>query len=128
MLFNGKMDDIRLYDYPLSPQEISDIYELATGTEDDSRSEIPDNTVLHQNYPNPFNPSTNIPFTLKESGLVSLKIYNLLGQEVDAIIQQKMNAGSYSIRYDASFLSSGVYIYRLKTMNVIQTQKMILIK
>lgn len=126
--FNGKMDDIRLYDYPLSPQEISDIYELATGTEDDSRSEIPDNTVLHQNYPNPFNPSTNIPFTLKESGLVSLKIYNLLGQEVDAIIQQKMNAGSYSIRYDASFLSSGVYIYRLKTMNVIQTQKMILIK
>lgn len=126
--FNGKLDEIRLYDYPLSLQEISDVYELATGTEDDSRNEIPETTFLHQNYPNPFNPNTNISFTLKESGLVSLKVYNLLGQEVDTVILQKMNAGSHSIRYDASSLSSGIYIYRLKTMNVIQTQKMILIK
>jgi hypothetical protein len=126
--FNGKLDELLLYDYPLSLQEISDIYELATGTEIDSRFEIPDNTVLQQNYPNPFNPSTNIPFTLKESGAVSLKIYNLLGQEVDTVIQQKMSAGSYSVWYDASFLSSGVYFYTLKTANGILTQKMILIK
>ncbi|MEX2605439.1 MAG: LamG-like jellyroll fold domain-containing protein [Gracilimonas sp.] len=126
--FNGKIDEIRLYDYPLSLQEISDFYELGTDIEKDSKGELPNNSVLYQNYPNPFNPSTNITFTLRESGLVSLKVYNMLGQEVDNIIQQKMNTGVYTIRYDASSLSSGMYVYRLKTANVIQTQKMILIK
>lgn len=126
--FNGKIDDIRLFDYALSLENITELYEMTTSTED-TRSEIPSSTVLHQNYPNPFNPSTNISFSLKETGLVSLSVFNMLGQEVDTILpQQKMSAGSYSFQYDASALSSGVYIYRLKTMNGVQTQKMILIK
>lgn len=126
--FNGKIDDIRLYDYPLSLEEIESFFELGTSIEENSKGDLPEETVLHQNYPNPFNPSTNISFTLKEAGLVSLKIYNMLGQEVDNIIQQKLNSGAYTIRYDASSLSSGMYMYRLKTRSTVQTQKMILIK
>lgn len=126
--FNGKIDDLRLYDYPLSLQEIIDFYEIGTEIEEGLKNELPENTVLYQNYPNPFNPSTNISFTLKETGLVSLKIYNMLGQELDTVVQQKMRSGFYSIQYDASSLPSGMYIYRLKTKNMTQTQKMILIK
>jgi len=126
--FNGKIDDIRLYDYPISLNEIEELFEMATNIEE-SRNELPKSTTLHQNYPNPFNPSTNISFSLKQTGIVSLTVFNMLGQEVDNILQQqKMSAGSYSFQYDASALSSGVYIYRLKTMNFDQTQKMILIK
>lgn len=125
--FNGKIDDVRLYDYPLSLEEISGFFEFGTDIED-SKSEIPENTVLHQNYPNPFNPSTTITFTLKETGMVSLKVYNMLGQEVDNIINKHMSSGSYTVRYDASSLSSGMYIYQLKTVNSTYTQKMILVK
>jgi|AntRauTorckE6833_2_1112554.scaffolds.fasta_scaffold04420_2 hypothetical protein len=125
--FNGKIDDVRLYDYPLSLQEIAAFYELGT-TIEEGNGERPEQTLLHQNYPNPFNPSTTISFTLKEAGNVSLKIYNMLGQQVDEVIQQKLSSGAYTIRYDASSLSSGMYIYRLITMGTTQTQKMILIK
>jgi hypothetical protein len=126
--FNGKIDDVRLYDYPLSLEEIAGFYELGTSINEDDHINLPNQTTLHQNYPNPFNPSTNISFTLKEAGSVSLKIYNMLGQEVDEIIQQKMNSGFYTIPFDASSLSSGMYMYRLKTNNYTQTKKMILIK
>ncbi len=84
--------------------------------------------ALNQNYPNPFNPSTNISFTLPEAGIVSLKVYNVLGQEVATLANQRFGSGSHSLSFDASRLSSGVYIYRLQAGNKVQTKKMLLVK
>lgn len=83
---------------------------------------------LHQNYPNPFNPSTNINFSLPEAGFVSLKVYNILGQLVETLVDQRMVGGAHSISFDASRSSSGVYIYRLQAGNKVHTKKMLLIK
>mgnify|MGYP003337418496 CR=1 FL=1 len=90
--------------------------------------DIPSVFELKNNYPNPFNPSTNINFNLPESGLVTLKVYNLLGQEIAELVNGRMVSGSHSINFDASGLSSGVYIYRLQAGNQVQTKKMMLIK
>lgn len=68
---------------------------------------------LHQNHPNPFNPATNIIFELAEPRLTSLKIYNVLGQEVATLLNEEKAAGQHTVRFDASRLASGVYIYRL---------------
>ncbi|MFV1883659.1 MAG: T9SS type A sorting domain-containing protein [Balneola sp.] len=85
---------------------------------------------LDQNYPNPFNPSTNISFALPSTQKVTLKVYNMLGQEVATLVNnQTLQAGSQSVSFDASALSSGVYIYRLTgANNVVLTKKMTLIK
>jgi len=83
---------------------------------------------LSQNYPNPFNPTTNIKFSIEQSGLVSLKVYNILGQEVATLLNKELNAGSYEYNFDASKLTSGVYIYTIHSGNFMQTKKMILLK
>lgn len=90
--------------------------------------EIPNRTELGQNYPNPFNPSTTIPFSLKQATNVELTIYNMLGQKVSTLVNQKYSAGSHFATWNASSLASGMYIYRLKAGNVIQTKKLMLIK
>lgn len=78
------------------------------------RVEIPENFVLDQNYPNPFNPSTTIEFSLPEDAIVTLKVYNMLGQEVATLInREELSYGHEYVSFDASSLSSGVYIYRL---------------
>jgi hypothetical protein len=83
---------------------------------------------LSQNYPNPFNPSTTINFSIQKSGMVALKIYNILGQEVTSIVNLDLKAGSYSYTFDASKLSSGVYFYSLSAGNFSQVKKMMLLK
>lgn len=76
--------------------------------------EIPETFVLNQNYPNPFNPSTTIEFSLPEDAIVTLKVYNMLGQEVATLInREELSYGPEYVSFDASTLSSGVYIYRL---------------
>ncbi len=97
-------------------------------TVENEEMSLPNTFDLGQNYPNPFNPSTNINFELPESGSVSLKVYNVLGQEVASLVNQRMASGAHTIRFDASRLSSGVYIYRLVSGNQVQTKKMMLIK
>lgn len=99
--------------------------QFAVGTEEE---ENPDAFRLAQNYPNPFNPSTNISFNLPSSGEVSLKVYNLLGQEVASLVDGRLNSGSHTFTFDASQLASGMYIYRLQAGNHLQTKKMMLIK
>lgn len=89
---------------------------------------IPENFVLHQNYPNPFNPATKIKFDLPKAGLVSLKIFNLLGQQIAEIVNQNLNTDVYEYSFDGTGLPSGVYFYRLETGGVIETKSMVLIK
>jgi plastocyanin len=83
---------------------------------------------LAQNYPNPFNPSTNIKFTLPQSSDMTLKVYNTLGQETASLISGFMEAGSYTINFDASSLNSGIYFYRLNAGQFSEVRKMTLIK
>lgn len=84
--------------------------------------------TLYQNYPNPFNPETNIKFDIIKSDFVSLKVYDMQGREVAALVNEKMNAGSYGVKFNAANLSSGVYYYSLKTAGNTITNKMLLVK
>jgi photosystem II stability/assembly factor-like uncharacterized protein len=87
-----------------------------------------DNYTLMQNYPNPFNPSTRITFSIPTSGFVSLKVFDVLGNETAIIVDQDLTAGSYDFEFNASGLTSGVYYYTLKTGSFSQTKKMLLLK
>lgn len=89
---------------------------------------IPVQFSLSQNYPNPFNPNTTISFTLPKSEFVTLKVYNLLGEEVSTLVNGFMESGSYNQIFDASNLTSGTYFYQLKTDSYSDIKKMILIK
>ncbi|MGA2625245.1 MAG: T9SS type A sorting domain-containing protein [Bacteroidota bacterium] len=83
---------------------------------------------LSQNYPNPFNPSTKISFTVAKSDFISLKVYNLLGQEVGTLVNQQMMPGTYEATFDASHLPSGLYLYRLSAGGLQQVRKMTFMK
>jgi hypothetical protein len=76
-------------------------------------AETPAELRLGQNYPNPFNPTTNIEFALQNSGLVSLKVFDVLGREVATVVHENMQRGSYTVQFDGRDLSSGIYVYRL---------------
>jgi hypothetical protein len=89
---------------------------------------IPAKFILNQNYPNPFNPTTNIKYSITKSGLVTLKIYNVLGQEVATLVNQDQRPGNYVVDFNASNLASGVYMYRLESGNYSLTKKMVLLK
>jgi len=91
-------------------------------------SDIPSEYSLSQNYPNPFNPSTTISFSVPQSGQVSLTIYDLLGRRVATLVNEELNAGNYKVKFDASQLSSGVYVYRLTAKKFVSSKKMILMK
>jgi hypothetical protein len=97
----------------------------------DNVKEIPGNPQtysLEQNFPNPFNPSTTIRFSVPEQGLVTLKVFNLLGEEVTTLINSELANGSYEVDFQATNFSSGIYFYTLKAGNFITTKKMILLK
>ncbi len=83
---------------------------------------------LEQNYPNPFNPTTKIEFTLPADGITKLVVYNILGQQVKVLLNEYMQAGSYSTPFNGSNLSSGIYFYKLQSNNQMQIKKMLLIK
>lgn len=91
-------------------------------------TELPFDYSLGQNYPNPFNPETKINFQIPEKGNVTMKVYNQLGQEVAVLLNKVMNAGTYSVDFNGSKLSSGIYFYKLTTNGFSQTKKMMLIK
>jgi len=88
-------------------------------------------STLAQNYPNPFNPSTSIQYSLGKAGMVSLRLFNLLGVEVATLVSGRQEAGSYDIRLDAGEgaprLTSGVYFYRLEAGTTVLTRKMVLL-
>ncbi len=89
---------------------------------------LPADYSLSQNYPNPFNPSTTIQFAIPKAGMVSLKIYNIRGEEVATLVNKEMKAGIQIIKFDAENLSSGLYLYKIKAGNFTDVKKMILLK
>ena len=101
---------------PTSPLGVSD------------ETSVPKTFALHQNYPNPFNPKSTIKYEIAKNGFVSLKVYDIIGNEVATIVNQNQNAGIYEIYFDASDLNSGIYFYKLTTNNFSEIKKMILVK
>ncbi|KUG25451.1 hypothetical protein ASZ90_004727 [hydrocarbon metagenome] len=98
---------------------------IITSVDDNS---VPVEYNLSQNYPNPFNPSTTLSFSIPKQTYVSLKVYDVLGKEVTELVNEEKSAGNYKIDFDASNLSSGIYIYTLKSNEFIKARKMMLIK
>ncbi|KAA0242208.1 MAG: T9SS C-terminal target domain-containing protein [Ignavibacteriae bacterium] len=94
----------------------------------DELSDYPSGFHLNQNYPNPFNPSTTISFLVPNEEFVSLKVYNSLGEEVAELVNETKPAGNYSVTFDASELTSGIYFYKLSAGDFTQTKKMIYLK
>ena len=88
----------------------------------------PEGFELSQNYPNPFNPSTMISFNLPQKAFVTIKVYDVLGNEVATLVNEEKSAGSYEVEFNANGLASGMYLYTLQTESYIETKKMILMK
>jgi hypothetical protein len=91
-------------------------------------SKLPASYQLGQNYPNPFNPSTIITYSIPKESIVNLKIYNILGQEVKTLVNDSRMPGKYTVNFNASNLSSGVYFYSLRAGNYYLVKKMMLLK
>lgn len=83
---------------------------------------------LYQNYPNPFNPTTKIKYSIPHAGLVSIKVFDLLGSEIATLVNEEKQTGNYEIEFNASNLASGVYIYKMQVGNFFNAKKFILMK
>ncbi|MFU8860080.1 MAG: T9SS type A sorting domain-containing protein [Cyclonatronaceae bacterium] len=103
-------------------------HRIVTATGITHQPDIPQDYRLYQNYPNPFNPETTVRFELPESADVTLDVYTITGQHVATLVDEFRTAGHHHVTFDGSRLSSGVYMYRLKTDQVIMTRKMTLVK
>lgn len=120
--------ELSIYNYSLTANEIKTLggYGHVVGVKE--INEIPKEFSLSQNYPNPLNPSTTINYSLPKSENISLIVYDMLGREVQIIDSGFKGAGYYSIIFDASKLSSGIYFYRIKAGNYTETKKMLILK
>ena len=102
-------------------------FDAATDVEFDY-TYIPDHYEVYQNYPNPFNPTTTIIWQMSKAGLVTLKIFDVLGSEVTTLVNEELPTGKHEAAFNASRLSSGVYFYRLRAGEYTAVKKMLLIK
>ncbi len=133
--FTGPVDAILIENkiYVIETGNGSNIWEVSLPSKATSAGETNKNSLqfsLEQNYPNPFNPSTRIKYSIPKPGLVSLKVYNVLGKEIATLINEEKQAGDYSIQFTTNNkqLASGVYFYRLQAGSFIGTKKFILLK
>jgi hypothetical protein len=141
---DGYTDDIVYYDvkaqlyYNGNYTYPDDLYEAAFGEialiiiQNDKKSlkvvkEIPEDYSVN-NYPNPFNPTTTISYQLPQDGFVTLKVYDIVGKEVASLVNENKNVGYYNVTFDASKLTSGIYIYMIRANNYVQSKKMLLVK
>jgi hypothetical protein len=111
---------------PFSIPGLKTEIEAVTNIEDEFTA--PENFYLSQNYPNPFNPATNIEFRIVEGGFVSLKIYDVLGNEIATLVNEEKPAGIYKVNWNADKFSSGVYFYKVSVGDIVETKKMMLVK
>jgi hypothetical protein len=125
--FWGRIDDLRI------SNNVADILDNTTSIELSDNYSQPSKFLLNQNFPNPFNPATVIEYSLpkevkSEKSEVSLIVYDILGREVITLVNEHQRPGDYTINFDASSLSSGVYFYKLSTGHFSDSKKMILLK
>jgi hypothetical protein len=99
-----------------------------TATEVTSNTDVPGEFSLLQNYPNPFNPTTTIEFMTPSAGFVSLKVYDLLGNEISTLVGEQMSPGIHRVVFEGKGLSSGVYVSRLQMNNRTESKRLVLIK
>ncbi|MCP4632100.1 MAG: T9SS type A sorting domain-containing protein, partial [candidate division Zixibacteria bacterium] len=124
-----EIENSRLYFEVSTPVgAIIDTFSIERVSVNDGNTQIPDVEVLYSSYPNPFNATAIISFDLAQTGGVNLSVYNLLGQKVEALLDDRVEAGNYNITWDASTYSSGVYFYRLTTGDKTFTKRMTLLK
>ncbi len=124
--FNDKTATGGKYSYRLKQIDNDGQFEYSNIIEVDIN--LPLEFSLNQNYPNPFNPSTKISFQIAETAFTSLKVFDVLGNEIESIVNKEMQAGSYEVNFDAGNLSNGVYFYKLQAGSFVQTKKMLLLK
>jgi hypothetical protein len=125
---NGIIDDIRIYNVALTQDQIDSLFYEGTTDIEDINLTIPEVFELYQNYPNPFNPTTNIEYSIPEASFVQLKAYDILGNEVATLVNEKQSAGTYRADFNGEGLSSGLYIAQLTAANYTQTIKMVLLR
>ena len=135
---NGNCNSPRDYSFTDNPSIGSKYYYRLKQIDSDGQTEysnvisvdlnIPNQYALYQNYPNPFNPTTSITYNLPADGLVSLKVYDILGSEVMTLVNENQKTGVYTIPFNASDLASGIYICKITTNNFMSSIKMILMK
>ena len=113
---------------PIVVRMISGIDTTPFVSVDEERAVLLYTNTLSNVYPNPFNPKTVIEYSLSKSDEVSLIVYNLQGEEVTRLVNGGQNAGSHKVTWDASGMASGVYLYRLRAGEFVQTRKMVLLK
>ena len=101
---------------------------MVVSVKDFSPENIPEEFKLSQNFPNPFNPTTKILYSVRKSSKVTIKVLDVLGQEIETLVNEEKPAGSYEITWNAANLPSGTYFYQMRTGNFVQTKKMILLK
>ena len=131
--FKGVLDDIRIYDYALSVEEIEDLYDIETSIRNENSSLTPSSTKLYQNYPNPFNGQTKIIYDIKEASEVNIAIYDFLGRKVTTLIEEYKNPGKYSVIWDSMSdgkyrMASGIYFIRFKANQYTSSKKIILLQ
>jgi hypothetical protein len=115
--------------YPIGFKFLDSVMnKAATNVDDGKISGTPTEFILYQNYPNPFNPSTVISYQLAVGSRVTLKVYDILGNEVATLVNEEKPAGSYEVKWSAESLSSGVYFYQLIAGSYLETKKMILLR
>jgi hypothetical protein len=126
--FKGVIDDVYIYNYALSSDEIAEIYNQITTVETLTEKSLPKTYYLFQNYPNPFNPITVIGYQLPIRNDVEISVYNTLGEKIITLLSEIQEAGYHSVQWNASDFASGIYYYKIKAGAFISVKKMILLK
>ena len=112
--------------YRLKMVDIDGTYEYSKVIE--VNTHLPSKFSLSQNYPNPFNPNTTIRYQLPQNSFVTVKVFDVLGKEVEILVNEEKDAGNYEVNFDASKLASGIYLYKMQTENFTEIRKLLLLK
>jgi hypothetical protein len=99
---------------------------IVTGVEEETT--LPTEFSLEQNYPNPFNPSTKIKYSVPQLSKVVIKVFDILGNEIETLVNEEKPVGTYEVKFKATNLPSGIYFYQLRTGSFVETKKMLMIK